>query len=546
MKQTNFKKAIIYEIHPQSFKDTNNDGIGDISGIIEKIPYLSKLGINYIWLNPIYLSPLKDNGYDVKDYKKIDPRFGTLNDLKKLIKIAKNYNIKIMMDMIFNHCSTEHIWFKKALKGNKKYINRFFFLNSKNKQPPTNWKSKFGGSAWEFSPELNRFYLHLFDKTQADLNWSDKHLQKDMHKILNFWIKLGVKGFRMDVINLISKPKIFIDDLNGDGRKFYTDANDVHNIIKSLNKNVFSKKNDLITVGELSSTNIANLVKYTHKDSNELDMAFSFLHLKIDYKNNNKWEIEKYDPKNLVNIIIKWQAEIQNKGGWIANFLNNHDQPRALSRFGDVKNYRFESATALASITLLLRSTPFIYQGEEFGMENNSLNSIKDFRDVESINYYHEAIKKGLNKKEILKILNQRSRDNARTPMQWSNKKYAGFSTTEPWIKVNKNYQNINFKQDATKKYGSIFKNYQNLISIRKNNLEFIEGKIDFIQFDPCVLSFYRAHKDIKTFVLINLSDKNISLSENFNNIKKEKIIYNNYQTITSHLQPFQSIVFKE
>ncbi|WP_434343805.1 alpha,alpha-phosphotrehalase [Mycoplasma sp. 06067-C1-B144P-99-0482-3] len=540
MKKINYKEAIVYEIHPQSFYDTNNDGIGDLQGIIKKLDYLKKLGVNFIWLNPIYLSPKKDNGYDVSDYKKIDPMFGSMTDFNNLVNQAKKRNIYIMMDMIFNHCSTEHEWFLKALT-NKKYKNRFIFVDNKNKLP-NNWTSKFGGSVWEYNKTLDKYYLHLFDKTQADLNWKNKALRNDIFKIINYWLDKGVKGLRFDVINLISKPKTFKDDLIGDGRKYYTDRPLVHKYIKEMASKTYSLKNDVITVGELSSTSLKQAILYTKKESKELDMVFMFHHLKVDYLNNDKWQIKKYDPKQLVKMIKTQQIAFQKNNAWSANFLNNHDQPRVISRFGDYKNYYYQSATSLASVVLLLRGTPYLYQGEEFGMLNNNYSNINQLKDVESINYYKILKNKGLKKEEILNIISNRSRDNSRTVMQWDDSLYAGFSSHRPWIDVNNNYLDINFKKDYSKSQ-SIFKAYQKLIRLRKKHLAFSYGDIEFINLNPNVLSFYRTYLNEKYLVIINLSDLKIS-SNKLNQFLNLKVIFNNYKSF-KQIKPYQVVVLK-
>ncbi|AOX43665.1 alpha-glucosidase [Spiroplasma sp. NBRC 100390] len=540
MDKINFQEAIVYEIHPQSFYDSNNDGVGDISGIIQKLDYLAMLGVNYLWLNPIYFSPQKDNGYDVADYKKINPLFGTMNDFERLISEAKKRNIYLMMDMIFNHCSIEHEWFQKVLAGNKEYQDRFFFLSGDKTIPPNNWQSKFGGSVWEYHDGLKKFYLHLFDKTQIDLNWRDDKLRQDIYEIINYWLQKGVQGLRFDVINLIGKPSTFVDDLTGDGRKYYTDLPQVHKYLQEMGQKTYHMKENVITVGELSSTSIEQAILYTKSTSQELNMAFTFHHLKIDYLNNEKWALAPYDPAKLVANIKEWQQLVQAEDGWLATFLNNHDQPRALSRFGDSQNYRFESATALAAVVLMLRGTPYLYQGEEFGMENNDYQNISQLKDVESINYYQILKQKGYEVSAILKILSARSRDNARTPMQWNDKQFSGFSSHQPWINVNTNYLRVNWEKDYYSPQ-SIFKGYQFLIQLRKKNLAFSYGQIDFLDINPVVLSFYRSYQDQKFLVIINLSNQEIMFDNKLTNFK---IIYNNYQTIDEKLKPYQVIIF--
>ncbi|CAE77366.1 Alpha-glucosidase [Mycoplasma mycoides subsp. mycoides SC str. PG1] len=466
--------------------------------------------------------------------------FGSMTDFNNLVNQAKKRNIYIMMDMIFNHCSTEHEWFLKALT-NKKYQKRFIFVDNKNKLP-NNWTSKLGGSVWEYNKTLDKYYLHLFDKTQADLNWKNKALRNDIFKIINYWLDKGVKGLRFDVINLISKPKTFKDDLIGDGRKYYTDRPLVHKYIKEMASKTYSLKSDVITVGELSSTSLKQAILYTKKESKELDMAFLFHHLKVDYLNNDKWQLDKYDPKKLVKVLKTQQIAFQKNNAWCANFLNNHDQPRAISRFGDYKNYYYQSATSLASVVLLLKGTPYLYQGEEFGMLNNNYSNINQLKDVESINYYKILKNKGLEKEEILNIISNRSRDNARTVMQWDDSLYAGFSSHKPWIDVNNNYLDINFKKDYSKSQ-SIFKAYQKLIRLRKKHLAFSYGDIEFINLNPNVLSFYRTYLNEKYLVIINLSDLKIS-SNKLNQFKNLRIVFNNYKNF-KQIQPYQTLVLK-
>ncbi len=374
-----------------------------------------------------------------------------------------------MMDMIFNHCSIEHEWFQKVLAGNKEYQDRFFFLSGDKTIPPNNWQSKFGGSVWEYHDVLKKFYLHLFDKTQIDLNWRDDKLSQDIYEIINYWLQKGVQGLRFDVINLIGKPSTFVDDLTGDGRKYYTDSPQVHKYLQEMVQKTYHMKENVITVGELSSALIEQAILYTKSTSQELNMAFTFHHLKIDYLNNEKWALAPYDPAKLVANIKEWQRLVQAEDGWLATFLNNHDQPRALSRFGDSQNYSFESATALAAVVLMLRGTPYLYQGEEFGMENNDYQNISQLKDVESINYYQILKQKGYEVSAILKILSARLRDNVRTPMQWNDKQFSGFSSHQPWINVNTNYLRVNWEKDYHSPQ-SIFKGYQFLIQLRKKN----------------------------------------------------------------------------
>ena len=441
-----FKKSTIYQIYPKSFNDSNGDGIGDLRGIIAKLDYLKELGIDCIWLTPFYISPQRDNGYDIADYYNVDPLFGTMKDFEELVEEAKKRNIELMLDMVFNHTSTEHKWFKKALNGDEKYKNFYIFKKGKNEEAPTNWVSKFGGSSWEYVEKFDEYYLHLFDKTQGDLNWENDEVRSEIYKVVNFWINKGVKGFRLDVINLISKPDIYLNDNSGDGKKFYTDGPKIHEFLKELNENTFGKYEDIVTVGEMSSTTIENCVRYSNPEEKELSMVFNFHHLKVDYKNGDKWTLMDFDFKQLKKLFKDWQNGMESGNGWNALFWCNHDQPRIVSRFGNCSQYHKESAKMLATSIHMMRGTPYIYQGEEFGMTNPEYTSINQYRDVESINFYNILINKGVDKEKAIEILREKSRDNSRTPVQWNNKKNAGFTSGEPWIPVGNLYKNINLK----------------------------------------------------------------------------------------------------
>ena len=437
-----FSNKIIYQIYPKSFKDSNGDGLGDLQGIIEQLNYLKELGIDYLWITPVFLSPQNDNGYDVADYYSIDPRFGTMEDLEALIEESNKREIGLMLDMVFNHTSTEHEWFKRALSGEKKYQDYYIFKDGTPDKVPTNWQSKFGGSAWEYVPTLGKWYLHLFDVTQADLNWKNKKVRDELKKVILFWKGKGIKGFRFDVINLISKPDVFEDDIEGDGRKYYTDGSHIHEYLKELTKD--TRIGNMITVGEMSSTSLAACARYSDPKEKELSMCFHFHHLKVDYKDNDKWSLMAPDRRMLKELIESWQLGMQKGRGWDALFWCNHDQPRIVSRLGDEKKYRKEAAKMLAACIHLLRGTPYIYQGEELGMTNAHYQDISQYRDVESLNYYKILLQRGRTKEEALTVLAARSRDNARTPMQWSAEAHAGFTSGTPWIEVTGNYKEIN------------------------------------------------------------------------------------------------------
>lgn len=541
----NFCDKTIYEIYVKSFKDSNNDGIGDINGITQKLDYLENLGVDYIWLTPIFVSPQNDNGYDISDYYSIDPIFGNFTDFENLVNEAEKRQIGIMLDMVFNHTSTEHEWFQKALKGDKKYQDFYIFKNNEDDKPPTNWQSKFGGSAWEYVPNLNKWYLHLFDKTQADLNWNNPEVRQELQKIILFWKNRNVKGFRFDVINLVSKPDKFIDDKNGDGRKFYTDGPKIHEFIKEIVQD--TGIGDMITVGEMSSTSINNCIKYSGENSGELSMVFHFHHLKVDYKDSDKWAITKPDFKSLKQIIYDWQTAMQTNNSWEALFLCNHDQPRAVSRFGDDKSYWEKSAKMLATLTHTLRGTPYIYQGEEIGMTNPGFKTINQYKDVESKNYYKILRSSGAPEKDAFRTINERSRDNSRTPMQWDKSEYAGFSTSEPWIDLAINYQNINVENQVNKA-GSVFNHYKKLIELRKANKAISIGKIEFLFHEnESIIACKRQYEDTSIFIFNNLTSKDVNID--IKQIKlNNKIVLSNYESMmlkndTLSLRPYESLI---
>lgn len=543
-----FKKSTVYQIYPKSFNDSNGDGIGDLIGVTKKLDYLSQLGVDYIWLTPFYPSPQHDNGYDVADYCGVDPIFGTMEDFEKLVKEAKKREIDVMLDLVFNHTSTEHPWFKKALSGDQTHKDFYIFKKSQTHAPPTNWMSKFGGSAWEYVERLDEYYLHLFDITQGDLNWENEAVRAEIYRIVNFWLKKGVKGFRLDVINLISKPDIFEDDPTGDGRSFYTDGPRIHEYLKELHQNTFETHKDVITVGEMSSTSVDSCIKYSNPNELELSMVFNFHHLKVDYQDGDKWTLMDFDFQMLKSIFKEWQEGIQAGNGWSAVFWCNHDQPRIVSRFGDTGKYHAESAKMLATTIHLMRGTPYIYQGEEFGMPNPEFRTIDNYRDIESINYYHILKKQGINELEILKILASKSRDNARSPLQWNVDENAGFTSGVPWINVGKSYTEINAKQ-ALLDNNSIFYHYQKLIKLRKAYDIISHGTIKMILEDhPRVLAYKRELAG-NTLVVLNNFYPTETIIKNSLNFDYPHTLIHNYtspprtkQAMT--LRPYESIAY--
>ena len=370
---TDFSNKVVYQIYPKSFRDTNGDGFGDIPGVIEKLEYLQELGVDYLWLTPFFISPQRDNGYDVADYRKIDPQFGTMPDLEELIRQSKERGMGIMLDMVFNHTSTQHEWFQKALAGDEKYQKYYIFKEGTPDRAPTNWQSKFGGSAWEYVPDLGKWYLRLFDVTQADLNWDNPEVREELKEILRFWKDKGIQGFRFDVINLVSKPERMEDDQEGDGRRFYSDGPHIHEYLKELVRD--SGIEDFVTVGEMSSTSLAHCIRYSAPQEKELSMCFNFHHLKVDYKDGDKWAVMKADYRKLKELFVDWQLGMQEGGGWNALFWCNHDQPRIVSRLGEEGPYWQASAKMLAGMIHLMRGTPYLYQGEEIGMQNAHYSS---------------------------------------------------------------------------------------------------------------------------------------------------------------------------
>lgn len=544
-----FKKKVVYQIYPKSFKDTNGTGTGDLKGVIEKLDYLQTLGVDYIWLTPFYVSPQNDNGYDVADYYNIDPSYGTMEDVENLIAEAKKRNIYLMMDMVFNHVSTEHIWFKKAMAGEEKYLNYFFFKQGKaNNQPPTNWNSKFGGPAWEYVEKFDKWYLHLFDKTQADLNWENPEVREEVKNIVRFWMEKGVKGFRFDVINLISKAG-FEDDfsVDGDGRSFYTDGPRIHEFLQELARDSFAKDKDIITVGEMSSTTMENCYKYAGEKTGELSMVFTFHHLKVDFMGNEKWVLVPTDFMKLKQLIFDWQINMEKNNAWNAVFWCNHDQPRVISRFGSDDKYHKESGKMLATLIHCLRGTPYIYQGEEIGMTNPHFKSIEQYRDVESLNHYQILQDKGMTKEQALMILDVHSRDNSRTPMQWDDSINAGFTTGTPWIQTADNYTEINVKNSLEDK-DSIFYYYQKLIQLRKNYDVIAYGNIKpLLREDKRVFAYERNYKGQKLIVICNFYPTTYEIELPYD-LSNYKCILNNYKNEAKAkkiaLKPYETLVY--
>jgi trehalose-6-phosphate hydrolase len=503
-----WKRSVVYQIYPKSFNDTTGNGTGDIQGIIDKLDYLKNLGVDVLWLTPIYDSPQRDNGYDIRDYYKIFDEYGTMDDFDRLLEEAHKRDLKIIMDIVVNHTSTEHEWFEQSRSSiDNPYRDFYIWKDPVDGGEPTNWVSKFGGSVWKLDEKTGQYYLHLFDVTQADLNWENEGVRQKVYEMMNFWFEKGVDGFRLDVINLISKNQEFPNDdgsvAPGDGRKFYTDGPRVHEYMQEMNREVFSKY-DVLTVGEMSSTTIDNCIKYTNPDRNELSMTFNFHHLKVDYPNGEKWGVADFDFLKLKEILSTWQVEMQKGGGWNALFWCNHDQPRIVSRYGNDGKYRVESAKMLATTIHMMQGTPYIYQGEEFGMTNPKFDSINQYRDVESLNMFKLLKTEGRSEKEILEILRHKSRDNSRTPVQWNDEENAGFTSGEPWIPVAKNYKEIN-AEAAGKDENSVFYHYQKLNKLRKELDILTYGAYEVILEDhPEIFAYYRNGENSEKLLVVN------------------------------------------
>ena len=525
MSEQDWRKSVVYQIYPKSFNDTTGNGEGDLRGIIEKLDYLQFLGVDYIWLTPIYESPMNDNGYDISDYLTINERFGTLEDFKILVKEAHQRDIKVMMDIVINHTSTEHQWFKEAIQSKDSPYRDYYFFRHSEDGPPTNWESKFGGNAWQYDEKSDEYYLHLFDVTQADLNWDNPDVRQALYQIVNYWIDFGVDGFRFDVINLISKGEF--RDSDKIGKEFYTDGPKVHEYLHELNQHTFGDKH-MMTVGEMSSTTIDHCIKYSNPERKELSSVFNFHHLKVDYPDGEKWAKGSMDFQQLKKILMDWQLGIYEGGGWNAIFWCNHDQPRVVSRFGDdsTESLRQASSKTLAIALHMLQGTPYIYQGEEIGMTNPHFNSIDAYRDVESLNAYDYLKNQGYKEQEILEILDQKSRDNSRTPMQWNASNHAGFTTGEPWINIPQNYQHINV-EEAMKDSESILHTYKTLISLRHHHDIITYGNIEPMYMEHEQLFVYRRHYHNQTWLIIaNFSKEPVMLPEDLN-VSGDVIIQN-------------------
>ncbi len=556
MDQSWWKESVVYQIYPRSFKDSNGDGVGDLQGIVEKLDYLKELGVDIIWLSPVYKSPNDDNGYDVSDYQDIMDEFGTMADWEHLIQEMHDREMKLMMDLVVNHSSDEHHWFLEAKKSkDNPYRNYYIWRKGKGGKEPTNWESFFSGSAWEYDETTDEYFLHLFSKKQPDLNWENAKLRKEVYDMMNWWIDKGVDGFRMDVINLISKAG-YQDARNMEGKKYASGAEyffngpKIHEYLQEMNKEVLSR--GVVTVGETPGVDVEQAKLYTGSDRNELNMVFQFEHMDLDSGPGGKWDLRPLKLKDLRDNFTKWQKGLEGEG-WNSLYLNNHDQPRMVSRFGNDGKYRVESAKMLATFLHTLQGTPYIYQGEEIGMTNVKFASIEEYKDIETLNMYKEKVKENNeDEAKVMESIYVKGRDNARTPVQWNASEHAGFTTGTPWIAVNPNYKEVNVEQAVADPH-SIFHYYKKLIKLRKENEVIVYGAYDVLLDDhEQIYAYTRTLRKEKLLVILNFSDHRPEFKLPEDMICRDvEVLISNYEQpeepdVTSiKLRPYEAVVYK-
>lgn len=513
-----WKESVVYQIYPKSFKDSNGDGIGDIKGIIEKLDYLKELGVNVLWISPMLESPQDDNGYDISDYRRIYEDYGTMEDYEKMLSEAHKRDIKVLMDLVVNHTSDEHNWFIESRKSkDNPYRDYYIWKDPVNGKEPNNWGGVFGGSAWEYDEKTQMYYLHLFSKKQPDLNWENEKVRREVYDMMTFWCEKGIDGFRMDVISMISKNQAFPDGevkngLYGDFNPYCVHGPRIHEFLQEMNKEVLSRY-DIMTVGETSGVTIEEAQKYAGEDRNELNMVFQFEHVEDACGDHGKWTTAKFNFRDFKKTMIKWQEELQGKA-WNSLFLGNHDQPRSVSRFGnDNPAYRETSAKMLATCLHMMQGTPYVYQGEELGMTNAYFDKLEDYRDIESINFFTELTEAGIMTPEyMMKCLMLRSRDNARTPMQWNASVQGGFTSGEPWIRINPNYKEINAVQQLGDP-DSVFHYYQKLIRLRKEKDIIVYGDFEALcRDDDKIFAYTRKLDQKKLLTVCNFSDQDAEM----------------------------------
>jgi oligo-1,6-glucosidase len=507
-----WKEAVVYQIYPRSFKDSNGDGIGDIKGIISKLDYLKELGIDVIWLSPVYKSPNDDNGYDISDYRDIMDEFGTMADWDHLLAEMHKRGIKLIMDLVVNHSSDEHAWFVESRKSkDNPYRDYYIWREGKDGKEPNNWESVFSGSAWEYDETTDEYFLHLFSKKQPDLNWENPKLRQEVYDMMKFWLDKGIDGFRMDVINFISKVPGLPDAEIPEGKRYapggeyFINGPRMHEFLQEMNRETVAQY-DAMTVGEMPGASVEDAKLYTDENRHEVNMVFTFEHVDLDSGPGGKWDLKPLKLADLRDNITKWQKGLE-EVGWNSLYLNNHDQPRMVSRFGNDQEYRVESAKMLATFLHTLKGTPYIYQGEELGMTNVRFESIEDYKDIETLNMYHEkVVENGENPQKVMESIYVKGRDNARTPIQWDDSKHAGFTSGEPWLNVNPNYKEINAEQ-AIADPNSVFHFYRELIQLRKKNPIMVYGSYDLILPDhEQIYAYIRKYEDQTMLVMLNFS----------------------------------------
>lgn len=552
-----WKESVVYQIYPRSFNDSNGDGIGDIRGITEKLDYLKELGIDVIWLSPVYESPNDDNGYDISNYQKIMDEFGTMEDWDYMLSEIHKRDMKLIMDLVVNHTSDEHHWFAESRKStDNPYRDYYIWRPGKNGAEPNNWEANFGGSTWKYDKTTDEYFLHLFSEKQPDLNWENPTLRKDIYRMMTWWLDKGIDGFRMDVVNFISKDQRFLDGEPIEGKKYvsghqyFMNGPRVHEFLQEMNKEVLAHY-DIMTVGEMPGVTPEEGLLYTGEDRNELNMVFHFEHMDLGSGVDGKWDIQPWSLVELKDILSKWQVELENDG-WNSLYWNNHDQPRVVSRFGDDTEYREISAMMLATTLHMMKGTPYIYQGEEIGMTNVKFPSIEDYRDIETLNMYKEKMAEGKNEEDIMKSIYIKSRDNARTPMQWDNSVNAGFTEGEPWIAVNSNYKDINAK-DVVANPESIFHYYKELIQLRKKHPIIVYGKYDLLNPDSeDIFAYTRTYEGEQLLVVSNFTKNELSydVPEKLMDYSSSSLMIGNYKGVDGNLQqkltlnPFETRVY--
>ncbi|MGD6834183.1 glycoside hydrolase family 13 protein [Sutcliffiella halmapala] len=553
-----WKESVVYQIYPRSFNDSNGDGVGDIRGIIEKLDYLKELGVDVVWLSPVYQSPNDDNGYDISDYRTIMDEFGTMADWEEMLAEMHKRGIKLIMDLVVNHSSDEHDWFKEAKKSkDNPYRDYYIWRPGKGVREPNNWEATFGGSVWEYDETTEEYFLHLFSKKQPDLNWENPKLRQEVYDLMKFWLDKGIDGFRMDVINFISKVDGLPDGENPEGKKYvsghqyFMNGPRIHEFLQEMNKEVLSGY-DIMTVGEMPGVSPEEGKLYTGEERKELNMVFQFEHMDLDTQpGKNKWHLKPLDLRDLKKSLGKWQSELED-GGWNSLYWNNHDQPRIVSRWGDDKEYRVTSAKMLATTLHMMKGTPYIYQGEEIGMTNVRFESIGEYKDIETLNMYKErVIENGENVDDIMTSLYTKGRDNARTPVQWDDTANAGFTEGTPWIKVNPNYPEVN-AQKALEDPDSIFHYYRYLIELRKKHEIIVYGSFDMLYEDhPEVFAYTRTLNDETLLVVTNFSGNIHDFTwEHPPHFEEKELLISNYDVKDDDvreftLRPWEARVYK-